>query len=1432
LLFGHLYELRAEEAARGGAPVVVVGPPGAGKTTFIKQFLEPKLRERFGDLSRVRVEEVTAGLTPRREEAQGDRREVIRRIISRRYINGDEAAEELKDVGGADHLKTFEKLPRDFVEYLKGRYGGWSLYLFYIQPDAEEDRDVVERLRKIAEGVGVGFGWLGLEYVPPGVVAMLKEGGEGYVEEQLRLYIRILEEFGAAGGRLARLWELGRSVAEKTGEYMLERFAEAAGKFAEALLPLIPSGVAAGAVLGVASYFLSGQRKWGDWVRLLADWSRLDGRLRDLAAAHIALELGVGREEVRDVLDSLSKNEEELKKLEGRVEELRDEVEELWDEVIAQTLAKYGDVYTRRRAEGLRVTYHKVVDAGVEYRLVTAGGFAEEAEKVKRLLAERGFVVVTGSRGIGKSTLAAYVAYDMLKRGDVDYVVKVKSPVDVSEVDVFKALGRRALLLFDIYPREVYLEKFDPRRPLEELYGPVEVLLSLAALAERGRKAGAGLYALAAVHDKALAEAYEGKAVRDWLEGASFYVPRLNTPEFLAGVLKSYACPDENDCCLGKVDAERLVSLISSHDAYTLVAKYAGLWLRERGCDVSDVERAVEEAKKEPKLFLARYIRDVLLWRSSEEERVRLMYRAAVPLLLHAYFGPVPEGVTYITQAKSEGAFYQPEEIEKFTKPQWDLLKAGLQPIAHWLAQRHEDLVEEALEDLAGLHREEDREPYKEALSGLMEALDWASRQVLEEGGKILAELGVPEKDRGLWMSLLAFVNRRLAAVFKGGEGKRCWERAALIAGHALATLPVLPRRQQLPEDVAEALGGALEPCAVDAYLTIDGKIPPFSIYIAQLASIRELNILSPLADAETIKAVKKTAEELTAKWRRRRVTSPEAFYALGLAALAAGAEVDEETAGLLLYAASPAVQWVAHLEAVLPVLAALRPLGEKAPHRYVVALAAASELETPYQETAQYIYYALQQLRGRLLEAERRWPLVEAVDAYSNLLTKHSRHIRDRLKDAVADMCRLYGEVGKRGDAAPDRGPSAQCLLDAAAGAYVLAAALESDVLAPLVREHCGLGDLEKEAEDVRSALEEAAARPDELRKIAESDADFAEWVTALSPTGDAGGVFEMLRGWFTHELARYKLKHAIDERGELDEKKLEEAAEEFEMAAKIREKPEHWENYLVDRGLALRARVLAAKSWGELLERAEGFRELWKKAEEHRRPTAEYLATATAILGGCLVYLAASGDRERAEDLVKELRRLLDYVREVSVVTRLMLRLFGVGEGARQGEVVDVFGPQLSPEFRPALSMLAGRLQRDQAHKECDELFNAQPPKAELCVDAVASAAGNRVAAEMLRSVIEKVVPEARPLLDKVDGRTLVEVLAPGDSLAQLVFILLAAVEGRADAVRLHGLRGSAWTKEPLPRRLFRAVYENCGDLNGEGCRTALLKLYYLHF
>jgi len=181
-------------------------------------------------------------------------------------------------------------------------------------------------------------------------------------------------------------------------------------------------------------------------------------------------------------------------------------------------------------------------------------------------------------------------------------------------------------------------------------------------------------------------------------------------------------------------------------------------------------------------------------------------------------------------------------------------------------------------------------------------------------------------------------------------------------------------------------------------------------------------------------------------------------------------------------------------------------------------------------------------------------------------------------------------------------------------------------------------------------------------------------------------------------------------------------------------------------------------------------------------------------------------------------------------------MLRLFGVGEGVRLKEVMDAFEPQLSPEHLPALLMLAVACRETKLLKNVPNYLETKAliPRLNVrkeCVDIVAAASGDQEVVKRLKSKIEREVPEAHLLLKVADGKTLVEVLTPISPAAQLAFMLLAAVAGRVDAVRLHGLWGSVAYGEPLARRLFRAVYENCGDLNSEGCRLALLKLYYYH-
>ncbi|MFP3200556.1 MAG: hypothetical protein RXR06_11850, partial [Thermoproteus sp.] len=1037
-------------------------------------------------------------------------------------------------------------------------------------------------------------------------------------------------------------------------------------------------------------------------------------------------------------------------------------------------------------------------------------------------LSQRQLVVVHGPKGEGKSVLAK-VALAKKIVADRTVVVEATREADVAKlkraIDAIRGAGREPILYFDPSQPEHY-----PQKPWEEAWHMPHIDVEEPALLEAvgavvRDKEVTGVVVLSDDMYALAGDRLGGHVPVEVSSGDVLFLQRL---------VEGYGgCP-------GEAAAEVAREVGKYGDNRALVAALAGDWLRREGCRRGAVAEALRKAEGRAVDFALDYIWYAVLGGNRERANVY-----APLIVLRGLAGPIPaklaEGIL-MDLGKSRDEVRGSE-------------------VVRWFARQHHDTLKEAIEEAARSALERKKIKPEELHQALLNGFDELMMSGLVEVKE--AAIGLPlERILGLMRRGLAGDMSRLSEE----EKRRCAKRAALVLGYALAWHPRLPRQGDLPEETEAVLGEALDPCVVDDYTTADGTVAPLAILLvasiygdagrlylkgalAEAASMLRgvAGIFSPLVSAAGMIGLE-TSKALVDSWRRRRLTLPEAFYALGLAALAAGGEADEETADLLLRAAPFAVLWVARPEAVLPVLTALRPLGEKAPHRYVYALAAASELETLGPVAARYIYDALQRHKDRLLEAQRRWPLVEATRAYSNLLIKHLVHIRDRLKDAVADMCRLYGEVGKRGAAAaPDRGPSAQRLLSTAAGAWVLAAALYSDVLAPLVRRHCGLGDLEKEAETVRSALEEAAARPDELRKIAESDADFAEWAATRDTTGDAGELFEELRTWFTHMLALYKLDHALDEGGELDEKKLEEAAKEFEKAAEMSRKLKRWGNYLVDRGLALRARVLAAKSWGGLLERAKGFRELWREAEEHRELTAAYLPAAAHILGGCLVYLAASGDRERAEDLLKERRLLLDYDPRASVATRLMLRLFGVGEGARQGEVVDVFGPQLPLLFWPALSMLAGRLQRDQAHKACDELFNAQSPMAKDCVDAVAAAAGDQEAAERLRSfidiylrlvrlVIGNKAPEARPLLDKVDGRTLVEVLAPGDSPARLAFMLLAAVEGRGDAVRLHGLWGSVTYGGTVLQPLFRAVYENCGDLNSEGCRLALLKLYYL--
>jgi len=1221
-------------------------------------------------------------------------------------------------------------------------------------------------------------------------------------------------------------------------------------------LKAVPGAAAASALGGFVGYVIGNLLGWAaemtssKFIEKLADsvlesWG-LDG-VRDKVAAGIAELLRRAERaaevlkggEVADVLEafvdqlalewwmdaeSFTVFVENLVSIKRRRIATEDDLERLKKELAEKLKEVYRELEGRLAPLGVFAgVYHVPEQLGVYFgdgeiyvgnvlarnRAVYVDHPAEETLAEK--LSHRQLVVVHGPKGEGKSVLTK-VALAKKTVADRAVVVEVTEETDEARlmraIDAIRGAGREPILYFDPSPPEHYLQvsweeaRHRPRIGVKKL----DLLKTVGMVARYMKVAGVvvlsdDLYAL------------EGDKL-----GAHVAVEvRSDDIIFLQRLVESYSgCPAE-------VTAEVAKEVERYGDNRALVAALAGDWLMRQQCRREAVAEALRRAQDRAVDFALDYIWYAVLGGDRKKANVY-----APLIVFRGLYGPIPVKLA--------------EEILIDLGKSSDEVRGS--EVVRWLARWHHSTLEEAIGDVSFFPAIGGKIEHKELHQALVNGFaELEKRGLVVRVAKKMAIYSPLDKIIDLIRNGLASDISQLSEDKK----RRCAKRAALILGHILAMHPQLPRRGDLPKETEAVLGGALEPCVVDDYMTADGIVASlFDNFVASMyeeagrlylkgksakaaKTLREVvSIFSPLISAaSTVNA--ETLKALINNWRKRGFTPPETYYALGLAALVAGGEVVAETADLLLYTASFAVRRIARQAPILlgliplgpppnlPVLAALRSLGDKAPHRYVTVLAiAASELVVTDDEM-DYIYAELQRIKNRLHVPGRSWPLVEAISAYSSLLRRRREHTWKSERDAVAEMCQLYDDVKGRG------------LLGAVAGAFVLAVALERDDLAPYVHEYCNLVDLVGEGDAVKKTLEKVAtASSEELKEIMYNDADFAGWIATRSPTEDVKGVIEDLSVWLTRDLASYKLVHAVDERGELDVKRLNEAAEELEKIADTYKRWGEWVSYFAVRRLALQARIIAANSWEEFLKAAKGFLKLWGEVE--RQPISEEISLLNVVhylvkllvFSEYLIYLASSGKRELAKEQLKKLNRLL-----FSEAIVLMLKLLGVGEGVPREKVLEAFTGEVNPVLQFFQSVVASRFHKDEALEKCEQSLRTK-----IQAIVMSSATSEQADIEMLRSCIKKVVQNPSALLDKVDGRTLVEVLTPKYSHARLALMLLVAVEGRAEAVRLHGLVGSVTYKGTVLQPLFRAVYDNCGDLNSKECRLALLKLYYYHF
>jgi len=383
-----------------------------------------------------------------------------------------------------------------------------------------------------------------------------------------------------------------------------------------------------------------------------------------------------------------------------------------------------------------------------------AGKFRRVSEKILIKLVKDGRVVLIGPRGIGKSTLATYVAWRsllgnlgnvVLDKPPIDTVIRVNSlnPGDVSELNsLVEDTKRRFVVVYDPSPIEAY---YKPEAMQAVKHDIESVKNTLKALTEVWNAMIMNtLKALTEVWNAMIIivlpnDLYEQvkrdkredvnlKRAIDSLESDVVTV-NLKDEEFLGEIIRKYSG------CYNIYDD--LIEKVMNFDTYTLVAKYIGVQLRESGCSVKDVDELLRKSTIKSKLFFANYIWGTILGKSRD-----LAKKVSVPLILHATFGPIPEEITYITKAVNEGGVWKLIDRNRLARSKLeDLIEADLKPIAKWLSMKHEDLIEETLQELVGFHDEDGRRKYEDhGLESLIEALDWGYEKMTEEVEKLTRE--------------------------------------------------------------------------------------------------------------------------------------------------------------------------------------------------------------------------------------------------------------------------------------------------------------------------------------------------------------------------------------------------------------------------------------------------------------------------------------------------------------------------------------------------------------------------------------------------------------------------------------------------------------------------------------------------------------------
>jgi KaiC/GvpD/RAD55 family RecA-like ATPase len=1452
---------------------VLIGPPRSGKTFFKENYLKGGL----GDS--VTVDEYTLGITTKTEgeEAKDELglREKVMGLLKRiipligKFVDKERVDdEELRRVLG-------DRAPKHIVEGARRMIGDSPHMAYYIpwerveEPNAcTSDADAKKALgliKTVFDDKKVRIKWFKAEYIPPilvgEVIELIREKGEDGARRVLEDWV---DAYSKAIDALSKVLGLKENLLEwdELSIGFLSNFVNNSAKYVIGGLVATPLlGAASIAIISVLTYMAFKKEEKNYLIELRESLERLlvkgpDGRLDfnelgRLLVYRVAYAMGMSYDEAKEALMgitglSIDELERRVNEIEGKIEKLEEELEKLeknieltrQEERAVIVTADVGEFAKGRIYPNIKVENGELrvrVEDGY-HSIVRAGKFNDLINEVRDRLLKQGFVVVVGPKGIGKSTLAAAEIWELFMNGDIGLVARVdaidseKYPKFVTFVENYgeKYINYfgRLLILYDPVSTEAYERvDIDVKAQIQTNFERTVNNL-MKAIKSTSSEASKPLTLIVIPSDvyNALSEEMGNELEVYRLDVSQGLINTLLLAELIREYTRTKSNP--NGCALSDRELSELAGELAKLDSgHALIARLIGEELARSNCDLGKIEELISKAKGKAEAFIILHINGLFKVHEDPDTAKALVEIFALrkPFVDSARPGDpiLTQGIVgLIGEERSAKILYGAEGGE----------------LRGWLAHRQHDLIEEAIKKLLKCIVSEGEE-----CKELGDALEpWKTIGVME------SLMEVSEKVSNVYSAVEYFVGNygeKLTNTLKIFSNE-CWKRVALIIGHALAGHVSVPRHEILPEslrgNVAKSLGNDLNRCGVDDYLLVGDKISPLIRYLIYTRVLTEAFI------DRYNEAIGEVNRILNIARGRGGIYDAESFYGLGLASIIAnavrlGRDVKPGDANIALHIASFAIKSVASLDLIKPVLGALEPLHGKAPHRYLELLAVASDMGDLDLITVRYIFNKLNEILDNYGDVVRgyAWSLVHAISAYAVLLMRYLSHFNSKeVGYMVGRVVDLLNELGRF-----------KSSLGVIAWADALAPALRHGIERRPMEEKLDI-DVFVKASEILEELNDMRKRVQELM----GDNEFMSYIESRHIKADEEAVKEEIleaSSNLKHALARYRLYN----------NKLDKARDLFNEAAKEYREIGDYENYLTASVWVLRVETIEGSLVGEKL--VNEFKRLYEETfnVEHFELTARYLSIASYILGNYLVSLALTGNYELINELLEEHLWVLNAVRGVSVLTRLMLNALLSPRGRLSSELkgklsvnpkelINAFGSGKLRKYLPALRVAFGMIRPEDGYEECKSIKDSMIRRD--CRGAVLAVMDDSDAVWWLRwklingfqQILENErsgwlrelgldakISEFGKLVYGLDGKSLVQLIAIHYSTAELALMLRALINGNKELAKAHALKGAIYYSGKLFKRLFLEVYKECCDLESESFRLAIAKLFFYH-